>query len=122
MDPNQCLKELLELLEKYREQKDRLSREDVQDLVTHIEALDGWITRGGFLPTAWNVNVRHAVDEERDRIVHYLNLCAEKDPASFLQYLQVAALLRKNDHRNAKYNFEATKKNRIPTKEDPRER
>ena len=109
MDPNQCLKELLELLEKYREQKDRLSREDVQDLVIPIEALDGWISRGGFLPTAWDANRQQAADEERDRIVHYLNLCAEKVPTSFLQYLQVAALLRKNDHRNAKYNFKSTK-------------
>lgn len=53
MDPNTCMDELQALLEKYRAQKDRLGSADVQELVNHIESLDGWISRGGFLPTRW---------------------------------------------------------------------
>jgi hypothetical protein len=113
MDPNQCLMELLELLEKYREQKDRLNQEDVQDLVIHIEGLDAWISRGGFLPTAWGANRRRAEDEERDRVIHYLDLCGEKDPSTFFQYQQVAALLRRNDHRDPKYVPSPTRKERL---------
>lgn len=56
MDPNTCWEELQDLLAKYRAQKDRLNAVDTQDLVIHIEALDNWVSRGGFLPRAWCMN------------------------------------------------------------------
>jgi hypothetical protein len=56
MDPNVCMQELLALLAKYKNQKDSLDEADVQDLVIHIEALDQWIKRGGFLPDRWKFN------------------------------------------------------------------
>jgi hypothetical protein len=54
MDPDACLKELLELSRgiggpgwAYDDQR---SAERMAEL---IEALDGWITKGGFLPQRW---------------------------------------------------------------------
>lgn len=55
MDPDTCMDELQELLEKYKQQRDRLNNDDTQDLVIHIEALDSWISCGGFLPHRWKL-------------------------------------------------------------------
>lgn len=70
MDPNQCLKELMELTEKLRasvdsygswvELAEKVQPEevdefiaDVDDAVNHIDALNGWLKKGGFLPQEW---------------------------------------------------------------------
>jgi hypothetical protein len=54
MDPNTCLTELRALLAA------NVDREFVSDdatarIIELTMALDEWITRGGFLPSAWNV-------------------------------------------------------------------
>ncbi len=55
MDPNACLKELRELVEKstYGKITDVADYERLTDLV---EALDGWLSEGGFLPEDWQKN------------------------------------------------------------------
>ena len=65
MDPNQTLKNLRSLVEAVNAELDdsenlgpsRLASTDLvccaHELAQHFEALDQWITSGGFLPEAW---------------------------------------------------------------------
>lgn len=104
MDPDTCLEELRKLLAKYKQQKDNLDEADVQDLVVRAEAIDDWMSKGGFLPKTWQETRRtEGADAERDRIIAYVRLCAEADPSTMFQYNQLAALLKRNDHRDPKY-------------------
>lgn len=67
MDPNETLERARRAAARIRElqDKDDLTKEEVEEheqehenLVEHFEALDGWLSRGGFLPGAWNVRRR----------------------------------------------------------------
>src|SRR5438309_721184 len=49
MDPNETLKRLLE----EARQGIRFARPDAMTIAELVEALDGWIRKGGFLPTDW---------------------------------------------------------------------
>jgi hypothetical protein len=64
MDPNANLKEQLELVEQLQRTMERgdthFDPEDVARLCELVEALDGWIAGGGFLPERWN-NLRWRV-------------------------------------------------------------
>ena len=52
MDPNAALKEFREIQERFnREEADEADLERAMDL---FGALDEWLSRGGFLPEAWN--------------------------------------------------------------------
>ena len=56
MDPNATLSELRDLLLSMQETRERAEVVDPEDIDRSIElfnALDAWIGRGGFLPTAW---------------------------------------------------------------------
>jgi len=56
MDPNANLKELLELAQEIREAYDAdetISEADSARLAELVEALDGWLSKGGFLPGKW---------------------------------------------------------------------
>lgn len=52
MDPNATLREIRELIKVWTP-RSGLDPEDCHQLVQLIEALDGWISKGGFLPDAW---------------------------------------------------------------------
>lgn len=52
MDPNKALKELRELYNKVMATEGS-DAEVTYELVSSIEALDNWLTRGGFLPADW---------------------------------------------------------------------
>ena len=58
MDPNETLRRMRELAAE-------IPKLDMESLADHwkatelaelVEALDNWITKGGFLPAAWNRN------------------------------------------------------------------
>lgn len=49
MDPNECLNRIRALVLTFRESDDS----EGSALAEHIEALDGWLSSGGFLPQAW---------------------------------------------------------------------
>lgn len=51
MDPNVTLAELRRLAALAVER--RADRNDADALGEHVQALDGWLTGGGFLPQAW---------------------------------------------------------------------
>ena len=57
MDPNAALDNLREAVARYNEAYDNGDPEGCRyaahDLAEAADALDGWITRGGFLPTGW---------------------------------------------------------------------
>jgi len=63
MDPNANLGELLRLVESFNEDRDDPTplddtllddfRADAWRMAELVEALDGWIRGGGFLPSAW---------------------------------------------------------------------
>ena len=56
MDPNACLNELRRLAADVPNMNSENAEELAQALETfqdHFEALDQWLTRGGFLPLAW---------------------------------------------------------------------
>lgn len=50
MDPNATLKELLELV------NSDLAPDFVDEIVDRVEALDQWLSHGGFLPDRWSNN------------------------------------------------------------------
>lgn len=58
MDPNANLKEILSLVETIlRDYEDEdgngVDQDDAASLASHIESLDGWLSKGGFLPERW---------------------------------------------------------------------
>lgn len=54
MDPNAALAAIHAILRKYgQDGAHDMERHEVESLFNHVEALDGWIMRGGFLPDAW---------------------------------------------------------------------
>lgn len=58
MDPNECLREMRTCYEQvldptYERLTDSGKDEIAVNLATHAEALDKWISSGGFLPTEW---------------------------------------------------------------------
>jgi hypothetical protein len=65
MDPNETLRVLREAVEQWNTlpaNTDPAWRREVGDAIAeHAEALDAWLTRGGFLPEAWQR------DPDRDR-------------------------------------------------------
>lgn len=52
MDPNETLRELLKLAESVPSCEEEF-QDDVARMGELIEALDGWLTKGGFLPRRW---------------------------------------------------------------------
>jgi hypothetical protein len=60
MDPNATLKEMLELAEAIQQEYgdtdgNGVDQDDANRLAELVEALNGWIMRGGFFPQAWRV-------------------------------------------------------------------
>lgn len=65
MDPEQAYKELVSLVEEINEIEDEVGEEGYSDeqsgrlqeiaveQAQYFEALDGWLSKGGFLPAAW---------------------------------------------------------------------
>lgn len=63
MDPNEALRELRAATLSARQQQDSdtdhesfcvVSNRTVSEMINAAEALDGWLSRGGFLPGAWD--------------------------------------------------------------------
>lgn len=58
MDPNEALRMIREAVELMRETPNTIADADtyerVHRLMDSVEALDEWLSRGGFLPDAWN--------------------------------------------------------------------
>ena len=55
MDPNATLAQIREALTTYRANLySKAGREALQDLAELVEALDGWLSGGGFLPNEWD--------------------------------------------------------------------
>jgi hypothetical protein len=52
MDPNASLAMLRAIAERYQS-GDTIKQADIQALVDHFEAIDYWLSNGGFLPDAW---------------------------------------------------------------------
>ena len=61
MDPNACLKAIRELIAEVSTG----SEIDAERLAELVDALDTWISRGGFLPAAWRVPSRGANRNQR---------------------------------------------------------
>ena len=58
MDPNATLKEMVELAESIQQDYgdtdgNGVDQDDANRLAELVEALNGWILKGGFLPKAW---------------------------------------------------------------------
>lgn len=68
MDPNVTLMNIRAIL-KTSETRE-LSEDVVQELIEHVEALDTWITRGGFLPAEWVTVPATSYDIETHMPVH----------------------------------------------------
>jgi hypothetical protein len=60
MDPNATLDRIRELVASINK-NDGLDEDDFQsmasELAEYVEALDEWISKGGFLPTAWQRSI-----------------------------------------------------------------
>jgi hypothetical protein len=55
MDPNAALERLRELIAiNVRAETDSFKSELADDICEVLEGLDQWLSRGGFLPKAWN--------------------------------------------------------------------
>lgn len=56
MDPNAALAKAREALVRFEEAYREQTTEEIiaaEDLADAFEALDGWLSRGGFLPEGW---------------------------------------------------------------------
>lgn len=58
MDPDECLRQLLQLAEQAIEEADMDDNEDAIDplaveMAEYIQALDSWLIKDGFLPRRW---------------------------------------------------------------------
>ena len=55
MDPNEALRLARGVVEKFHQPDDdsETDLEDLRRLVEAFDALDGWLSRGGFLPEEW---------------------------------------------------------------------
>lgn len=53
MDPNANLAYIRDLLEEWERNGSQLAANDWNTLAELISALDGWMSNGGFTPTAW---------------------------------------------------------------------
>ena len=58
MDPNETLKETRELFTVPLHERDEYWHDRIAD---RFDALDDWLSKGGFLPTAWNAPGTSAV-------------------------------------------------------------
>lgn len=70
MDPNETLKQIRSLIESLADTDVGGFYPDVADLIDLIDALDGWLLKGGFLPIEWtpsNVAERTELLEYRMR-------------------------------------------------------
>jgi acyl-CoA reductase-like NAD-dependent aldehyde dehydrogenase len=69
MDPNETLRVLREAVAYWQDMPSNASdawRREVADaMAEHAEALDAWLTRGGFLPDAWRRNDEGLTGAER---------------------------------------------------------
>lgn len=56
MDPNEALVAIRQAVDGLRdaENSPAVSRTQVVALVEHVQALDEWLSKGGFLPAPWN--------------------------------------------------------------------
>ncbi len=68
MDPDATLAEIRRLRDKYLQRPDTWQTADVDFLFNYIMELDGWLTRGGHLPHAWEP--AHETTAVR-RVTHY---------------------------------------------------
>jgi hypothetical protein len=53
MDPDEALNRVRAMLRRYSETGDTADIPDVATLADALEALDAWLSAGGFLPAAW---------------------------------------------------------------------
>lgn len=93
MDPNETLRELRVSIRKFREVADGSSgdaeHEAANEVVDKVEALDGWLTRDGFLPLDWQLGnlvaeyrLRLGEHDVREAHLHELLAEAESDPSA----------------------------------------
>lgn len=71
MDPNAALVEIRDVIRKIRD--DRTARTldaflELENITTAAEALDEWLTKGGFLPAAWDVDTASSASRQ-----HYID-------------------------------------------------
>lgn len=74
MDPNVTLMNIRAILATSETRE--LSGDLVQELIEHVEALDEWITKGGFLPAEWVTVPATAYDIATHMPVHAETLAA----------------------------------------------
>lgn len=53
MDPNATLDVIRDYVTEWQKEDTRTHTQSYDDLLEHIEALDEWLTKGGFLPADW---------------------------------------------------------------------
>jgi hypothetical protein len=57
MDPDECLRTIREIVQRIND--DDHLESDLGELSDAFEALDGWLSRGGFLPDDWKDANKH---------------------------------------------------------------
>jgi hypothetical protein len=55
MDPNETLKTILRLVKQWRFNGE-WDENETNALIEHVEYLDEWLSKGGFIPASWNKN------------------------------------------------------------------
>lgn len=54
MDPDETLRQLRLTIKQMRvDESTEVRKAHADEIAEHFEALDGWLTTGGFLPKAW---------------------------------------------------------------------
>jgi hypothetical protein len=57
VDPNEALRLIrLTIKQMDADENPYIKAAHAEEIAEYFEALDGWLSKGGFLPTAWNTN------------------------------------------------------------------
>lgn len=67
MDPNETLRLLRLTVAQMRvDESPEIRKAHADEIAEYVEALDGWLSGGGFLPDAWLAGRETAEDDSRD--------------------------------------------------------
>ena len=72
MDPDATLNEIRELFDSYAE--DDI---DISAVANKFDALDAWLSSGGFLPRSWDLSVTRTVPSTRPHETIWCDRCAK---------------------------------------------
>jgi hypothetical protein len=94
MDPDECLKQIRDLIMRVNAADDRGDFEGfAADLAEHVEALDEWLSKGGFLPDAWRNGPIKRIDK-----AEIIELSLDQTPGPYAGFVDTRPRITEDPH------------------------